>query len=76
MVAFDVTQAPAYEIHPSQHSIDFLSVTDLGEEAAVVSGQNHLHYVLQPLQAQHVRCQHYLAGGQHKMRVSLFSGLL
>lgn len=33
---------------------------DLGEEAAVVSGQNHLCHVLKPIQTQHVCSQNHL----------------
>lgn len=39
-------------------------MADLGEEAAVVSGQNHLHDIFQPLQTQHICCQHHLTVGQ------------
>lgn len=41
-----------------------LGYTDLGEEATVVSGQNHLHHIFQSLHTQHVCCQHHLTTGE------------
>lgn len=46
---------------------------DLGEEAAVVSGQNELDHIVEPLKTQHVCCKHHLTVEEEtKIQVSLF----
>lgn len=55
-----------------KHSVAFLCIADLGEEAAVVSGQNHLHYIFQPLQTQHVCRQYHLTVGQETPNAGQF----
>lgn len=70
-------QANDLSIYPSSIHWIYLCRTDLGEEAAVVPSQNHLHDVFEPLQTQHVRCQHHLAVGREtpRCRSVCFQGL-